>query len=263
MHSANNQSTSRIDTPTGSATLSPPIPTSVPGITSLHPTPAQSSIDALLTMMRDASEQRWAMMYAPRRPEPNPPYGMPYSWASPSWTPSGIATTSVVVTMPPPPFTPSISTPAVASGEFSPPSHGFCPPSHVVQPPPAQHSSAWDPPAIRFGTDAPTRRSSWEAATARLGPQSYHSDPVHQIKMDPPIFDGSDAQSWVTRIQYYFDHIMLPEDQHLHYVVMLFSPPASDCISLTGQIIRLSLGISFWRMCVVDSTPTILLTILS
>lgn len=44
------------------------------------------------------------------------------------------------------------------------------------------------------------------------------------------MFDGSEASSWVTRINYYFDHIMLPEDQRLHYVVLLFSPPASDWI---------------------------------
>lgn len=48
--------------------------------------------------------------------------------------------------------------------------------------------------------------------------------------MDPPLFDGSDTQSWVTRIQYYFDHIMFPDDQRLHYVVMLFSPSALDWI---------------------------------
>lgn len=55
-------------------------------------------------------------------------------------------------------------------------------------------------------------------------------DPTRFIKMDPPFFDGSEAQSWVTRIQCYFDHIMLPDAQRLHYVVMLFSPPASDWI---------------------------------
>lgn len=58
----------------------------------------------------------------------------------------------------------------------------------------------------------------------------YTLDPSRHIKMDPPLFDGSDAQSWVTRIRYYFDHIQLPDEQRLHYVVMLFSPPASDWV---------------------------------
>lgn len=48
--------------------------------------------------------------------------------------------------------------------------------------------------------------------------------------MESPLFDGMDAQSWVTHIQYYFDHIMLQEEHRLHYVVMLFSPPASDWV---------------------------------
>lgn len=55
-------------------------------------------------------------------------------------------------------------------------------------------------------------------------------DPGRFIKMDPPVFDGTAAHSWATRIQYYFDHIQLPEDQRLHYAVMLFAPPSTDWI---------------------------------
>lgn len=48
--------------------------------------------------------------------------------------------------------------------------------------------------------------------------------------MEPPYFDGSDASSWIARVQYYFDHLQLPEADRLHYVVMLFNPPASEWI---------------------------------
>ncbi|XP_042051252.1 uncharacterized protein LOC121796474 [Salvia splendens] len=48
--------------------------------------------------------------------------------------------------------------------------------------------------------------------------------------MKPPRFNGMDAPSWISRVQFYFDHLMLPVDQRLHYVVMLFDPPAADWI---------------------------------
>ncbi|XP_042032197.1 uncharacterized protein LOC121778871 [Salvia splendens] len=43
-------------------------------------------------------------------------------------------------------------------------------------------------------------------------------------------FDGSDASNWISRVEYYFDHIMMPDEDRLHYVVMLFDPPAAEWI---------------------------------
>ncbi|XP_042012377.1 uncharacterized protein LOC121760841 [Salvia splendens] len=48
--------------------------------------------------------------------------------------------------------------------------------------------------------------------------------------MDAPHFNGADAPNWISRVQYYFDHKRIPESERLHYVVMLFDPPASEWI---------------------------------
>ncbi|KAL1550842.1 hypothetical protein AAHA92_18755 [Salvia divinorum] len=48
--------------------------------------------------------------------------------------------------------------------------------------------------------------------------------------MDKPRFDGTDVHNWISRVQYYFDHIMLPDEHRLHYVVMLFDAPVAEWI---------------------------------
>ena len=48
--------------------------------------------------------------------------------------------------------------------------------------------------------------------------------------MQPSRFDGSNASNWVSKVQYYFDHLMMPEAQRLHYAVMLFDSPAAECV---------------------------------
>lgn len=72
--------------------------------------------------------------------------------------------------------------------------------------------------------DRPT--SCWDP------PQRFHAnsagDKPQQVTMKPPRFDGSDATNWVSRVQYYFDHVMMPDAQRLHYAVMLLDPPASE-----------------------------------
>ncbi|XP_042045733.1 uncharacterized protein LOC121799030 [Salvia splendens] len=39
--------------------------------------------------------------------------------------------------------------------------------------------------------------------------------------MAAPRFDGSDATNWVSRVQYYFNHLMMPDAQRLHYAEFL------------------------------------------
>ncbi|XP_042050620.1 uncharacterized protein LOC121795999 [Salvia splendens] len=48
--------------------------------------------------------------------------------------------------------------------------------------------------------------------------------------MKPPRFNGSDAVNWIARIQYYFDHLMMPEAYRLHYVVMLFDNQVAEWV---------------------------------
>lgn len=50
------------------------------------------------------------------------------------------------------------------------------------------------------------------------------------MKMKPPRFNGTDAVNWIARIQYYFDHLRMPEAYRLHYVVMLFEHQAAEWV---------------------------------
>lgn len=50
------------------------------------------------------------------------------------------------------------------------------------------------------------------------------------IKMEAPKFDGSEASNWIACVQYYFDHLSIPDPERLHYVVMLIQPPVSEWI---------------------------------
>ena len=48
--------------------------------------------------------------------------------------------------------------------------------------------------------------------------------------MKPPPFNGTDAVNSIARVQYYFDHIMMPEAYRLHYAVMLFEQQAAEWV---------------------------------
>lgn len=48
--------------------------------------------------------------------------------------------------------------------------------------------------------------------------------------MKAPHFDGMDVVNWISHVQYYFEHLMMPEDHRLYYVVMLFDSPVADWI---------------------------------
>ncbi|XP_042012393.1 uncharacterized protein LOC121760857 [Salvia splendens] len=64
--------------------------------------------------------------------------------------------------------------------------------------------------------------------------RQFRGHPPHDqhrgVRSDPPRFDGSDAANWIFKIQYYFDHMMMPDSNRLHYVVHLFDPPAPEWI---------------------------------
>ncbi|XP_042067228.1 uncharacterized protein LOC121810533 [Salvia splendens] len=95
----------------------------------------------------------------------------------------------------------------------------------------------------RDNWDLPQRHDDWDEETyeergvtcwdppqnrERFSRQS--SDYSSGVKMDAPHFNGADAPNWISRVQYYFDHKRFPEAERLHYVVMLFDPPASEWI---------------------------------
>lgn len=64
-------------------------------------------------------------------------------------------------------------------------------------------------------------------------PQQYQSnvqgDRQQEVTMKPPRFDEKDTTNWVSRVQFYFDHLMMP-DARLHYAAMLFDPPVSEWV---------------------------------
>ncbi|XP_042019016.1 uncharacterized protein LOC121766845 [Salvia splendens] len=71
--------------------------------------------------------------------------------------------------------------------------------------------SCWDPPQRFASRESPFDRTE-------------------RVKMAAPRFDGSDATNWVSQVQFYFNHLMMPDAQRLHYAVMLFDPPASEWV---------------------------------
>ncbi|XP_042031379.1 uncharacterized protein LOC121778137 [Salvia splendens] len=95
--------------------------------------------------------------------------------------------------------------------------------------PTAPRSSAWDPPGARPECAPARQPTAWDNPAARQygGPQFEQAS---QFKMHQPRFDGSEAASWISRVQYYFEHLLMPEEHRLHYVIMLFDPPASEWV---------------------------------
>ncbi|XP_057786354.1 uncharacterized protein LOC131003815 [Salvia miltiorrhiza] len=203
------------------------------------------SMEEVVAMIRrlearfNEREDKGRAQQPPPPPDPDPPYGMPPGWRAPSWIPGGST-----ASLPEPSYTysPAVVTPYSAPSSFAVPGArvGFrhpsrFPPSQSVLPVPPSSShdqSTWDlPPSQQPSTwDLPASSPAFEQSGHRYNSAATGSDSSRLFRMEPPIFDGSEAQSWVTRIQYYFDHIKMPENQRLHYVVMLFAPPTTEWI---------------------------------
>lgn len=87
------------------------------------------------------------------------------------------------------------------------------------------HTCAWEDNDRERTFRQPT---AWDSPLQRARAQPARVEAPNSIKMDAPKFDGSDTSNWISRVQYYFDHFDIPEHDRLHYVVMLFQPPASE-----------------------------------
>ncbi|XP_047965215.1 uncharacterized protein LOC125209670 [Salvia hispanica] len=89
--------------------------------------------------------------------------------------------------------------------------------------------STWDLPETRLNSSMVRQPTSWDNPATRqhYGQQFDHP---RQFKLHQPRFDGSEVANWISRVQYYFEHLLMPEENRLHYVVMLFDPPASEWI---------------------------------
>ncbi|XP_042023062.1 uncharacterized protein LOC121770393 [Salvia splendens] len=84
-------------------------------------------------------------------------------------------------------------------------------------------------PRLGDGNSGQTRRRLVGTPPQRYNPTAAGSD-RNPVSMKPPRFDGSEATNWIARVQYYFNHVMMPDAQRLHYAVMLFDPPASEWV---------------------------------
>ncbi|XP_042012417.1 uncharacterized protein LOC121760890 [Salvia splendens] len=94
--------------------------------------------------------------------------------------------------------------------------------------PNAPRSTAWDPPGSRAESASARQPTAWDNPAARQPGGQF--DQPRQFKMHQPRFDGSEAATWISRVQYYFEHLLMPEEHRLHYVIMLFDPPASEWV---------------------------------
>ncbi|XP_042031572.1 uncharacterized protein LOC121778308 [Salvia splendens] len=100
----------------------------------------------------------------------------------------------------------------------------------------SRHGSAWDRPQTRFpqeldqGFNGYRHSTSWDPPSHRHTNNTGRMETPRDLDMKAPRFDGSDASNWISRVEYYFDHLQMADEDRLHYVVMLFQPPAAEWI---------------------------------
>ncbi|KAL1534405.1 hypothetical protein AAHA92_30586 [Salvia divinorum] len=213
----------------------------------------------------DANDRRWSDTLATARPPPAPPFSLPFTTPSayslppfPSGAPPGFPlgqfppiTSSVqpvvsnfaIGTLPHhgPPF----SQPFVASTAWPYSTHPFAIPESVnistlPSRPPHMPNQQWPiDPSGDFGQEKPLlQRPQMVNPLSCWGPPHQrpqfgaggHEQQSMRLKMEPPRFDGTEVNNWIRGIQYYFDHIGMPEAHRLHYVIMLFDPVVADWI---------------------------------
>lgn len=183
----------RLEAPTSTTGL-PPVG-SKPVFQILPPT----SVEHIMMMLRklDARlgerDARDGANPTPSRPDPDPPYGMPRFWQFAAWVLGGSSVASVEPTYSTMPWIPFSVPFLIAASGF-----GERPPLRFRQPPSMpQHFSHQQPYS---SWDVALPRSVWDQTHHRHQPSSSASDPTRLIKMDPPIFDGTEAHSWITRV---------------------------------------------------------------
>ncbi|XP_042010513.1 uncharacterized protein LOC121759078 [Salvia splendens] len=227
-----------------------PVVTS-PVVSQLSESPALDPVKTLLehlvaNMARfevrmDDFERRSMSTRHAARPDPDPPYSgsttETVAAAIPSLPPSSAI--SIAIPSCPPAasvpflgfqegFRPNPTGPQALGHRFSGPPHH----SSWDAPPASRPSAAWDAwghrplPEQQFQNSGPV----WEPQGSRQWASSHSSDRQAGLTMKPPRFDGSNVVSWISRVQFYFDHCRLVEDQRLHYAVMLFEPSVAEWV---------------------------------
>lgn len=95
-----------------------------------------------------------------------------------------------------------------------------------------RRTTNWDVPAARqHGGYNRRRPTAWDSPHHReRGFERHGGADRSGVTMRAPYFVGSDASNWISRVEYYFNHKLMPEEDRLHYAVMLFEPPAAEWI---------------------------------
>ncbi|KAL1540646.1 hypothetical protein AAHA92_24966 [Salvia divinorum] len=238
-----------------------------PVVSQLSDTPTLDPIKTMLehmvasmarfeTRMNDY-DRRLAAPRHPARPEADPPYGLYTGRSVEASIPHIPAASAVSISLPPPPFSagtteystlrpsgsmqfgfqdgyrPNLAAPpgfGYHNGPQQPQSsRGISPGDFPSLPHPI---TAWDTAGFHLGQQPQSQSlgSSWDHPALRGQGGGQGFEHPRSLKMEAPRFDGSDAASWISRVQYYFDHLMFPDDHRLHYVVMLFDPPVAEWI---------------------------------
>lgn len=100
----------------------------------------------------------------------------------------------------------------------------------------ARQRTSWDRPQGRYpqeldrGFQGYRQPTAWPPPVNRSTYTAGRGERSRDLDMKAPRFDGSNASNWISRVDYYFDHLQMPDEERLHYVVMLFQPPAADWI---------------------------------
>ncbi|XP_047946872.1 uncharacterized protein LOC125193165 [Salvia hispanica] len=171
--------------------------------------------------------------------------GLPSHWftdALPKSLPNSIPTQSVVTSIPPPPrssWEQSGSGTGIGGGNLTvssalPP---FSMPSLLGSFGSGSQAStgpltSWDPPGFTQGVTLPSGRqqTSWD------NPDVAQSRRSASMGTAAGCQDETTALQWLRRceldcsVQYYFDHLMMPEAYRLHYAVMLFEQQAAEWV---------------------------------
>lgn len=98
----------------------------------------------------------------------------------------------------------------------------------------SRQRSAWERPSGRVpqelerGFTGYRQPTSWDSPATRASHTVGRGETPRDLNMKAPRFDGSDASNWISRVDYYFNHLQMNDDDRLHYVVMLFQPPAAE-----------------------------------
>ncbi|XP_047965656.1 uncharacterized protein LOC125210120 [Salvia hispanica] len=175
----------------------------------------------------DASDRQPTRDPPQSRPDPDPPYNINGGWRGESTAHRPVMTSAVSVA--------TQQRVGVVGNSASTWQHN----SYDDDRDRSRQPTAWDNPAHRQDWQTGGRQSAWDHPSGGRNSGYFAEPPRYDQprfekpryeKMKPPRFDGSEAANWISRVEYYFEHMGTPENHRLHYVVMMFEGQALEWI---------------------------------